>query len=614
MEQENQTKNRVSRIEEFLLDPEKTLFELLEEFGGSVEEIRNALSQIDVANLETLKGEDGKTPERGVDYFTDEDLDNIEAFILDRIPVVGEDVPSAKQVNEYIDKQVAKIPRVKGDKGNPGTPGKPGKDGSPDSALDIIKKLRSLDKNQGLQLNDIRGLSKKIALLNEVSDEFTQLKEDLNKIKIFSSGGGSDGAGYMLASVYDPAGGAKQVAFASELHNAVTVTDSTEINFTLIGQDITASIKNGSIDETKLDTSVNNSLDLADTAIQTETDPLSLHLDQTTPQTFTGGDVVGSGLLKVTSGELGLDSTTYVSGTPWTSEGYLTDISGQDLSMADNSTSAFITLGDIPAETDPVVGAITGIVKANGAGTISAANAGTDYQAPLVADTDYLTPGTAASTYLTSVGTGVANEITYWSGTNTLGSLATATYPSLTELSYVKGVTSAIQTQLGNKAPLASPTFTGTVTTPAIKITTGAGANKVLTSDADGDATWETPVSADSTTTFTNKRITPRVTTITSSATPTINTDNCDAVTITALAEAITSFTTNLSGTPTNFQKLIIRIKDNGTARAITWGDSFEAKGVALPTTTTLSKVMTLGFIWDSVTSKWGLVASCVEA
>lgn len=40
--------------------------------------------------------------------------------------------------------------------------------------------------------------------------------------------------------------------------------------------------------------------------------------------------------------------------------------------------------------------------------------------------------------------------------------------------------------------------------------------------------------------------------------------------TITALAAAITSFTTNLSGTPTTGQKLIIRIKDDGTARAIT--------------------------------------------
>jgi hypothetical protein len=55
------------------------------------------------------------------------------------------------------------------------------------------------------------------------------------------------------------------------------------------------------------------------------------------------------------------------------------------------------------------------------------------------------------NTYLTSVGTGVTNEITYWSGTNTIGSLSTATYPSLTELSYVKGVTSSIQTQLNTK-------------------------------------------------------------------------------------------------------------------------------------------------------------------
>ena len=37
---------------------------------------------------------------------------------------------------------------------------------------------------------------------------------------------------------------------------------------------------------------------------------------------------------------------------------------------------------------------------------------------------------------------------------------------SVTELNYVDGVTSAIQTQMDLKAPLASPTFTGTVTIP----------------------------------------------------------------------------------------------------------------------------------------------------
>ena len=110
------------------------------------------------------------------------------------------------------------------------------------------------------------------------------------------------------------------------------------------------------------------------------------------------------------------------------------------------------------------------------------------------------------------------------------------------------------------------------------------------------------------------KKGTNRITTITSHATPTINVDNCDFVTITAQAEAITSMTTNLSGTPTNFQKLVIRIKDNGTARAIAWGASFEAKGIALPTTTVANKVLTVGFLYDTVTSKWGCVASLSEA
>lgn len=51
-------------------------------------------------------------------------------------------------------------------------------------------------------------------------------------------------------------------------HDPVTVTDSSEIDFTLTDQDITASLIAGSIDESKLDTSVNASLDLADSASQ----------------------------------------------------------------------------------------------------------------------------------------------------------------------------------------------------------------------------------------------------------------------------------------------------------------------------------------------------------
>lgn len=151
--------------------------------------------------------------------------------------------------------------------------------------------------------------------------------------------------------------------------------------------------------------------------------------------------------------------------------------------------------------------------------------------------------------------------------------------------------------------------------TNAVQATAVGTAGQVLTSNGAGvDPTFQDGVTASNTATLTNKRITPRVSSEASSATPTINSDNVDAHSITALAVAITSMTTNLSGTPTNFQKLIIRIKDNGTARAITWGASFEAKGVALPTTTVISKVLTVGFIYDTVTSKWGCVASAQEA
>lgn len=111
--------------------------------------------------------------------------------------------------------------------------------------------------------------------------------------------------------------------------------------------------------------------------------------------------------------------------------------------------------------------------------------------------------------------------------------------------------------------------------------------------------------------TLSNKRTVPRVTTIVSSGTPTVNTDNCDAVEITALAANITSMTTNLTGTPNNFDKLTVRIKDNGTSRTIAWGASFSNNGVALPTATVINKFLIVGFIWNGAT--WGCVASAQE-
>lgn len=49
-------------------------------------------------------------------------------------------------------------------------------------------------------------------------------------------------------------------------------------------------------------------------------------------------------------------------------------------------------------------------------------------------------------------GSGTLNTLAYWNGTNTIGSLVLSVYPNPTELSYVKGVTSSLQTQLNGKA------------------------------------------------------------------------------------------------------------------------------------------------------------------
>lgn len=127
------------------------------------------------------------------------------------------------------------------------------------------------------------------------------------------------------------------------------------------------------------------------------------------------------------------------------------------------------------------------------------------------------------------------------------------------------------------------------------------------------DATT-TVVGHDTTQTLTNKRITKRVQSVTNAATITPNADSDDAVDITAIAQAFTI--ANPSGTPTNFQDLRIRIKDNGTARGITWGSGYAAGGVALPTTTVLSKILTIGFIYNTANSlnKWQCVASAQEA
>jgi hypothetical protein len=105
---------------------------------------------------------------------------------------------------------------------------------------------------------------------------------------------------------------------------------------------------------------------------------------------------------------------------------------------------------------------------------------------------------------------------------------------------------------------------------------------------------------------------TPRVTPVTSSATPTFNTDTTDLLSITALTVVITSMTSGRTGTLVNGQKLMVRF-EAATALAIAWGADYVSSGIAsLPTTTVAGKTITVGLVYDSVAAK--LVCMAVDA
>lgn len=103
----------------------------------------------------------------------------------------------------------------------------------------------------------------------------------------------------------------------------------------------------------------------------------------------------------------------------------------------------------------------------------------------------------------------------------------------------------------------------------------------------------------------------PAVQSVSSSATVT-PTFADDIVLITAQAAGLTL--ANPSGTAIDGLGIVIRIKDNGTARSITYGSQYRAIGVALPATTVISKTLYLGMIYNSTDTKWDVLAVGQEA
>ena len=150
-------------------------------------------------------------------------------------------------------------------------------------------------------------------------------------------------------------------------------------------------------------------------------------------------------------------------------------------------------------------------------------------------------------------------------------------------------------------------TFTATGTTSVIVPTTGTLATRAGTE------------------TFTNKRVTPRVSALSAPSLPVaFNSDSYDQYSITGLSADVTINPD--SGTPTDGQKVIIRVTDDGvSSRTLTFigglGHGFKAIGTSMTPSgsdwtysTTTGKIVYFTCIYDASTVRWDIIHIAQEA
>ena len=137
----------------------------------------------------------------------------------------------------------------------------------------------------------------------------------------------------------------------------------------------------------------------------------------------------------------------------------------------------------------------------------------------------------------------------------------------------------------------------------------GLSANRTLTIQNSS----HTLVGRDTTDTLENKRHKKRVYTVANTTNLVPEIDTYDVFALTALSGAV-SVDNHSTSTPNDGDMILIRYKDNGTARAISHGSNYVSRGATMLTTTTVGKWSRELFEWNSNTSKWECIAVGTEA
>jgi hypothetical protein len=154
---------------------------------------------------------------------------------------------------------------------------------------------------------------------------------------------------------------------------------------------------------------------------------------------------------------------------------------------------------------------------------------------------------------------------------------------------------------------------------PAIVFTAGTGTATLAGGPVIGGATTitmqsgvnDTIVNRTSTDTLTNKRVTPRVVSLSSSSSLTMSTDNAD-VNTQVNAQAAGPLIMNVpSGTPTDGQRLTFYIKSTNGQQSYQWNSIFRGSlTTPLPSITTVGRTDYIGFIFNAADNKWDCIAT----
>lgn len=272
-----------------------------------------------------------------------------------------------------------------------------------------------------------------------------------------------------------------------------------------------------------------------------------------------------------------------------------------------------------------------------GSGTVVALSAGPTFTGTLT----MATPFTVGATSVTSTGaqlnylnaatgtTGTTSTNVVFStsptlitpilGTPTSGNLANCTGVSLTA-----GVSGTLPVGNGGTGVTASTGSGNNVLSTSPTLTTPVIASIVNTGTLTLPTSTDTLVGRATTDTLTNKRVTERANFTTTTGSPwAINSDSYDTQGFTALANALTISAD--AGTPTQGQKMVIRIEDNATPRVLTFtggaSKAFRPVGVTMTVsgsnftyTTTASKETYFGCIYNTDAARWDIVAIAQEA